>query len=435
MVSALAVSSRTGRFAYSLRQACREMHDSGVIVSDSVLIPLLRRAMEARNSVAVLYGPTGCGKTYLCEKIAEATQRKLVRIDASQLVATGYYGITVGKIVAQIAEAQRQGLVMLLLDEICKLSTDTSHGSWLDQVSGQVLTLLQGGFINGDRDGDSNKPVTADLNSVFIVLAGSFSRIGGRHADVETPGYAGFTFGRCGKSASHPASADDDDFTWLSRAGGFFTPEIIGRISHVAGLPALDETALFDIACNQREEFIRRAIRHYGPEIVDVHPAPEPAVLAREAQDRCLGARWIRTALEKWLDVLADLIVNAPDDAFPGEPEPASPAGKANPFRPHDGHALQKQRLDGTAKPDNAEGVRQGGQSLQEYQESERMRIAKEKEAEAIARQEAAMAADADDDPFGQVDADYESWLQDQAERAEKDDAADEQELLAGENP
>ena len=121
------------------------------------------RQMLKLNKGILLYGPPGCGKTFIVHNMARALHLNMVTVKGPQLLSKfiGQSEAAVRDVFARAAEAQPS---ILFFDEFDSLAPRRGHDSTgvTDRVVNQLLTLLDG------VDGGTNN---SDGSSVVIVVA------------------------------------------------------------------------------------------------------------------------------------------------------------------------------------------------------------------------------------------------------------------------
>ena len=116
----------------------------------------------------LLYGPPGCGKTYIAKALAEETKRYFVEMPASS-VGSIYQHQTTQNIAAKFSEAKRHAPSIIFIDEVEALAPsreDLDGSSSAIDINEQITELLQ--QINNCREKDiliifaSNEPQRID---------------------------------------------------------------------------------------------------------------------------------------------------------------------------------------------------------------------------------------------------------------------------------
>ncbi|KAF9941986.1 hypothetical protein BGZ65_012317, partial [Modicella reniformis] len=82
----------------------------------------LRENKKTEQTIYVLLGPPGIGKSFICEKLAEAMERTLINIDLGGRKDTGILegvspsvkGAYAGRICQELATAKKRGAIILL---------------------------------------------------------------------------------------------------------------------------------------------------------------------------------------------------------------------------------------------------------------------------------------------------------------------------------
>lgn len=132
---------------------------------EDVIYPMTRPGLYKEYGLEpvngfLLYGPPGCGKTYIAKALAEETGRYFVEMPASS-VGSHYQHLTTKNIAAKFAEARRNAPSIIFIDEVEALAPARElldgDSSSVD-INEQITELLQ--QINNCRD-----------KKIFIIFA------------------------------------------------------------------------------------------------------------------------------------------------------------------------------------------------------------------------------------------------------------------------
>lgn len=228
--------------------------------------PELRHPFGKRH--ALLLGPTGSGKTYLVNTLAEFLGVPVAFVNATSLVETGYVGEHVDSIFRRlltlthgnVAQAER-GIVFL--DEIDKVRRQDVGGQ--RDVSGEgvqtsLLAPLDGCPVDlrGDYVG-----TTVDSGKVLFVCTGAFS---GLPDVIRRRLGAGRTMGFNADGEDVAAISDDDvlargELQDLQDYG--FLPEFLGRFAVISTVRSLSRADLVAILRDTEDSPLRRQIRWF----------------------------------------------------------------------------------------------------------------------------------------------------------------------------
>lgn len=214
---------------------------------NQVALKLGKTTTAGRTPPLLISGPTGCGKTHICRKVAEIYGVCFIQVDASRLIPEGIVGFSVIDLARSIYEQAGRKLgvaehAVVYLDEFDKLLTST----YRDSVIGQLLTLIDGTgtlhFYKDDRSKSSPEIKISTKNMLFI-LSGSF----GMSVDREFKRTIGFT--------NHDEDQEPEQ-DLLLRSN--FPDEIKGRIGRVVTVSAPDDKALANILINADDSPLQR---------------------------------------------------------------------------------------------------------------------------------------------------------------------------------
>lgn len=225
-------------------------------------------------------GPTGTGKSYLCECLAKILKIPFLHIDATKYTQTGYYGQNVGDILKPlydfIKEKNKLPVSIVFIDEIDKLREGNERwGVSSTNVQAELLRLIEASRYNLEKR-SSSVTVDCDISQVLFVVGGAFENLQVKHAD-KTVGFA-----QTPVVQTRTLTADD-------YIGYGMMPELIGRFSYFVQLKSLNKEDLRQILLNP----------HHGPlqqykDLLHTSTQVSPTTiehLLNAACERHLGAR------------------------------------------------------------------------------------------------------------------------------------------------
>ncbi len=260
------------------------------------------RRRNHKNNV-LLIGPTGCGKTYLVQKVAQAVEVPLLISDATRFSGTGYVGEKVESLVQDLVmkangnlNAASRGIIYL--DEIDKIAARETCGrdvSGRDVQSG-LLKIIEGGSeIKVAVPGGERMVKTDDI---LFIGGGAFSEIYGILRNVSS-------------AIPHKKDElDDGDYLYeadtpqllhsLQKYG--MIPELLGRISVIARLKSLSQEDLKRILTDSDESVLRQYEKDFAAYGVTVKFDDSAYdIIAERAYQRNTGARALGAVTEEAL--------------------------------------------------------------------------------------------------------------------------------------
>lgn len=227
-------------------------------------------------------GPTGSGKSYMCQCLAKILNIPFVHADASQYTQTGYYGMSVSDSLKPLLPLAKEGKLpvsIVFLDELDKLhqGSEREGGATSTNVQAEILRLIESTHYLIENRLLSGKSVNGvDISQVLFIAGGAFENLQVKHAD-KTVGFA-----QTPVVQTRTLTADD-------YIGYGMMPELIGRFSYFVQLKSLDKEDLRQILLNP----------HNGPlqqykDLLHTSTQVSPTTiehLLNEACERHLGAR------------------------------------------------------------------------------------------------------------------------------------------------
>lgn len=136
------------------------------------------------NQNILLYGPTGVGKTFILEKIAERLDLPYYYASVADFSSTGYVGPSVEDLYAGLYSAAGKSKeklergAILFLDEVDKLILGESNATDVkSQVYHELLPVYQHGGTASFKASEHGPLVKFNKDKLIIVSAGSFARM------------------------------------------------------------------------------------------------------------------------------------------------------------------------------------------------------------------------------------------------------------------
>ncbi len=266
--------------------------------------------IEKKNNLLVI-GPTGVGKTYTMQKIAEIANVPFVEVDISKFTKTGYVGMSVDDILRYVITKSGNNLEkakrsIVYIDEIDKIKTQYSSGGGRDingqEVQTELLKIMEGAcvpvvvYLEGDRQ----KMIEVNTKEMLFVCSGAFPDlepiIASRTGKTKGIGFgADMTAKPEGESNLGNVSVDD-----LVKYG--FLREFLGRLPVITVLSPLSRQDLRRILSEPAGSIIeqyRNEMKPFGIELEITDEALE--MIADRAYNHKIGARALNTVCEEVL--------------------------------------------------------------------------------------------------------------------------------------
>lgn len=136
-----------------------------------------KKSMPKLN--CLLTAPTGCGKTFLVSKFAEALGLPYQKVDCSSVRAEGWHGTNLSEYIYRFLQQSPYGFGVLHLDEMDKLAITGGNNTEgkLDLQMG-LLDILDGDYKHlYDRWGKSGTIDLSSANNCLVIMSGSFQTI------------------------------------------------------------------------------------------------------------------------------------------------------------------------------------------------------------------------------------------------------------------
>jgi ATP-dependent Clp protease ATP-binding subunit ClpX len=268
---------------------------------------------ESVKSNILLIGPTGTGKTLLCETLSRIARVPFVTANATALAQSKFVNEEIEALLTRLLEKAGGDLVLaqhgiVFIDEIDKLKThgDESRGSFGEHVQHALLKIMEGAPVHlaGGR--------TMDTAGILFICAGAFVGLEEIMAVNQPYGFIGVGGGEDGEQKIL------DRLNRRVKPNDLFTfgliPEFAGRLPVVAMLQNLSREQLVRVMIEPRNSIYSQfaeVFRDEGVELAIERAAFEQ--IAGMAVEFNVGARSLRGILEEMLTPVLYQIPDRPE--------------------------------------------------------------------------------------------------------------------------
>ena len=266
--------------------------------------------IEIAKSNVLLIGPTGTGKTLMCETLARALKVPFVTADATSLAQSKYVNEEINAVLLRLVEKAdgdmhkaQNGIVFI--DEIDKLKSakGAANAASGESVQHSLLKIMEGSLVNlgGNH--------VMDTNNILFICGGAFVGLEQIMSKTHAFGFVSMADGNNQKILDRLNSRVKP--TDLIEFG--LIPEFTGRLPVIANMRQLDKEMLVKIMTEPKNciyNQFREILKNEGVELVI-----EPRVfeeISDLAIDYKVGARSLRGIFE---EMITPVLYTVPDQS------------------------------------------------------------------------------------------------------------------------
>jgi ATP-dependent Clp protease ATP-binding subunit ClpX len=265
-------------------------------------------ATNLGKSNVLLIGPTGTGKTLLCETLSRAIQVPFVTADATSLAQTKYVNEEIEAILQRLVnkaggDISRAGRGIVFIDEIDKLKAagNESRATSGESVQHALLKIMEGSLV---RLGSGE---AIDTANILFICGGAFVGLDNVIANSKAYGFISVT----AESNQRILDRLNSRIKPTDLISYGLIPEFTGRLPVVANLQSLTKEMLVSIMtepANCLYNQFRAIVKREGVELtIAPRVFEEIASLAVEYK---VGARSLRGIFE---EMIAPVLYTLPD--------------------------------------------------------------------------------------------------------------------------
>jgi ATP-dependent Clp protease ATP-binding subunit ClpX len=261
-----------------------------------------------RKSTALLYGPTGVGKTHTLTVLGKILNVPVGIADVSSVTQIGYVGDDPADLLKCVLRGEEGAFTnaIICLDEFCKISKkiEARGGKDINGFGIQIalLKLIEGTvvdvpfWLDGKGQKRDAKTVPVDTDKISFVAAGAFSDMDDFRDEGEKIGF---------RNKQNNVTTEQHDFSDMLIKYGII-PELVSRFSSHIKLDNLSIVDLKRILIEPIDSLVKKEKERFYHEGFNLEIDDSALTLVAESAYRSkLGARYLQKELSGVLDTMA----------------------------------------------------------------------------------------------------------------------------------
>lgn len=258
----------------------------------------------------LLIGPTGSGKTYICQCLAKILEIPLAICDVTSYSETGYVGGKVEDMLEQLLRAANYDLKkaeygIIYIDEIDKIACRYPGGAHFTNrdISGEGVQQDLLKIVEGSEIDHWFKRTVMNTQNILFIAGGAFVGLESITQERRCTKKIGFSSGQDRSLRDFYKIYEGITTEDLVKFG--ITPELIGRFPVVVTLNSLSKEDLIQILLKSKEAMLKKYSDLLNLSHIKIEIKPQTlGLIAEDAISRKIGARGLTATMEKLLTPL-----------------------------------------------------------------------------------------------------------------------------------